>query len=169
MTYRLTVQQRCVLADCVRHALTGWLLTDPVIGHMARRIEYKSTTICGFSFSRFATAAMNQIGAAYHPRSPGSAAEFPLSIEEAAVIANDLEMETATDSEILVAGLIAAHSPLGQPQVCSRDWRTYTSALKTLGFSIDDDRPHWRHDVRECMRTFRKAVAASVSVQMAAE
>jgi hypothetical protein len=170
MAYKLTSAQRCVLADCVRSAITGWLLTDPVVGQMTRRMEYKATTICGFSFSRFATAAINHLGASYHPRSPGSAADFPLGIAEAAALANDVEMEMATDDQILAAGIIAAHSPLGQPEVCGRDWRTYTTMLSALGLSINDDCPDWRNEVRDGLRPFRKAVAATaVSVPIAAE
>src|SRR4051812_44369676 len=119
-TYRLTSAQRCVLADCVRSAITGWLLTDPVVGQMTRRMEYRATTILGFSFSRFATSAINHLGASYHPRSPGSAADFPLGIAEAVALAHDIEMEFATDDQLLAAGVIAAHSPLGQPEVCGR-------------------------------------------------
>jgi hypothetical protein len=170
MTYRLTSAQRCVLADCVRGALTGWLLTDPVVGQMTRRMEYKATTVMGFSFSRFVSAAIDQLGASYHPQSPGFAADFPLGIAEAVVLANNIELEMATESELSAAGIIAAHSPLGQPEVCGRDWRTYTSMLTALGLSINDDCPHWRDEVRDRLLTFRRAVAAAaVSIPVAAE
>jgi hypothetical protein len=146
------------------------LLTDPVVGQMARRMEYKATTICGFSFSRFATAAINELGASYHPRSPGSAADFPLGIAEAVALSHDIEMQMATDEQLHAAGLIAAHSPLGQPQVCGRDWRPYTAALEVMGLSIDDDCPDWRNEVRTYLHAFRRAVqTASVSDQLAAE
>jgi hypothetical protein len=58
MTYRLTSAQRCVLADCTRTALVGWLVTDPAVEGKARRIQYKATGILGFGFSRFVTMAV---------------------------------------------------------------------------------------------------------------
>lgn len=170
MAYRLTSAQRCVLADCVRSALVGWLLTDPHHGQAARRWQHKSTTILGFSFSRFVTMAMAEAGAEYRSVSPASRANFPLSISETCALATDIELEMATDNELLAAGIISAHSPLGQPEVCSRDWRIYTAALKALGLSIDDDRQLWRHEVRAICYAFRLAVqAASVSDHLAAE
>jgi hypothetical protein len=170
MTYHLTSQQRCVLSDCVRSALVGWLLTDPHHHQSARGWQYKATTVAGFSFSRFVTMAMNEAGSEYRPVSPASRANFPLGISETAALCNDIELEIAGDGELLAAGIIAAHSPFGQPSVCSRDWRTYTAALKALGLSIDDDRPNWRLEVRAILYGFRMAVqAASVSDHLAAE
>jgi len=124
MTFRLTSAQRCVLADCTRAAILGWMLTDPDVGQQARRLEYKATSILGFGYSRFANLAMNEIGADYRPRSTTPGIRFPLSIAEAFALANDIELEMATDDELHCAGLIAAYSPYGQPEVCSRDWRT---------------------------------------------
>ena len=77
MTYRLTSAQRCVLADCTRAALVGWLLTDPAVDRSARRIEYKATGILGFGFSRFVTMAMNEFGPGYRPGSVLSGDSLP--------------------------------------------------------------------------------------------
>jgi hypothetical protein len=170
MTYRLTSAQRCMLSDCVRGALMGWLLSDPHYSQSARRWQYKTTTVAGFSFSRFITMAMNEAGAEYRPVSFASKANFPLGISETAALCNDIELEIATDDELLAAGIIAAHSPYGQPSVGGRDWHAYTAALKALGLTIDDDRPSWRHEVRAHLYSFRMATAAaSVSDQIAAE
>src|SRR3954453_8605128 len=114
MAYRLTSAQRCILSDCVRSALAGWLLTDPHHGQDARRWQYKATTVLGFSFSRFASMAMNAAGVEYRPVSPASRANFPLSIKETVSLVNDIELEMSTDDELLAAGIIAAHSPYGQ-------------------------------------------------------
>jgi hypothetical protein len=161
MTYRLTSAQRCVLADCTRAALVGWLLTDPAVDRSARRIEYKATGILGFGFSRFVTMAMNEFGPGYRPGSVLSGIRFPLSIAEAAALANDIELEMATDDQLHAAGVIAAHSPYGQPEVCSRDWRTYVAMLAALGLSIDDEGCGWRDLVRDRLHLFRHAVAAA--------
>jgi hypothetical protein len=170
MTYRLTSAQRCVLADCTRTALVGWLVTDPAVEGKARRIQYKATGILGFGFSRFVTMAVTEFGAGYRPGSVLPGVHFPLSLAEAAALANDIELEMATDSQLHAAGVIAAHSPYGQPEVCSRDWRTYTSMLVALGLSMDDCQPTWREDVRDRLRLFRRAVAAAaVSDPAAAE
>lgn len=163
MSIRITSAQRCVLADCVRLALVGWLVTDPAIGQRARRLEHKATTILGFGFSRFATMTQNEFGIAYRPGSPVSRILFPLSIAEAAALANDIELELATDAQLVAAGILAAHSPYGQPEVCSRDWRSYVGVLAALGLSIDDDRPAWRDEVRSGLEPFRRAVAAASS------
>lgn len=172
MTYLLTSAQRCVLADCTRTALVGWLLTDPDVGQQARRLEHQATTILGFGFSRFAKMAMDEIGAAYRPRSITPGIVFPLSIAESFALANDIELEMATDDELHCAGLIAAYSPYGQPEVCSRNWRTHVAALAALGLTVDCPtlpRP-WRDLVRETLLPFRRAVAAaSVSDLVAAE
>ncbi|QQP94049.1 hypothetical protein IGS68_35145 (plasmid) [Skermanella sp. TT6] len=169
MAINLTTAQRDVLVDCVRAALLGWLVTDPAAGSTARRIEHKATTVTGFHFSRFASMAMSEIGATYHPRSPASASVFPLSISETAALANDLELHLATDDQIIAAGVIAAHNPLGQPCVGTRDWRTYVSLLTRLGLSLDDDRPDWRSDVHHLLQPFRRAVAAANLEPVAAE
>jgi hypothetical protein len=170
MTYRLTSAQRCVLADCTRTALVGWLVTDPAVEGKARRIQYKATGILGFGFSRFVMMAVTEFGADYRPGSVLPGVHFPLSLAEAAALANDIELEMATDGQLHAAGVIAAHSLYGQPEVCSRDWRTYTSMLVALGLSMDDYQPTWREDVRDRLRPFRRAVAAAaVSDPAAAE
>lgn len=169
MTFRLTSAQRCVLADCTRAAILGWLLTDPNVGQQARRLEHKATNIVGFGFSRFATMAMNEIGSDYRPQSVTPGIQFPLSIAEAFALANDVEMEMATTDELYCAGLIASYSPYGQPEVCSRDWRTHVAALAALGLSVDcPSLPRsWRDIVREQLRPFRRAVAAAaVTVEL---
>jgi hypothetical protein len=61
MTYRLTSAQRCVLADCTRAALVGWLLTDPAVDRSARRIEYKATGILGLKAWRVLRAEWQPI------------------------------------------------------------------------------------------------------------
>jgi hypothetical protein len=169
MTYRLTSAQRCVLADCTRTALVGWLLTDPDCDQIARRWEYKATTILGFSFSRFITQAIRHLGDDYRPGSVVPDCRFPLSIAEVSALANDIEMELATDDQLYAAGVMAAHSPYGQPEVCSRDWRTYVAMLDALGLSID--RPSgpegWRKIVRDRLQPFRRAVAAAYSTAAA--
>jgi hypothetical protein len=159
--YHLTSVQHCVLADCTRTAILGWLLTDPAVEQQARRLEYKATNILGFGFSRFATMAINQFGAGYRPRSVAQGVVFPLTIAECFALANDIEMEMATDIQLYAAGLIAAHSPYGQPEVCSRDWRTYVAMLAALDLSIDHAACGWRDLVRRRLRPFRCAVAAA--------
>ncbi|MGF7213037.1 hypothetical protein GGE65_007673 [Skermanella aerolata] len=165
MTCRLTSAQRCVLADCTRAAILGWLLTDPDVGQQARRLESKATSIAGFSFSRFAKMALAEFGEAYRPRSVTHGILFPLSIVEAFALAADIELEMATDDELASAGLIAAYSPYGQPEVCSRDWRIHVAALAALGLSVDcPTLPQpWRDIVREKLRPFRRAVAAAAA------
>jgi hypothetical protein len=172
MTFRLTSAQRCVLADNARAAILGWLLNDPDVGQQARRLEYKATGILGFGYSRFATMAMNEIGTEYRPRStPGVV--FPLSIAEAFALANDIELEMATDDELFCAGLMAAYSPYGQPEVCSRDWRTHVAALAALGLTVDcpplPDGGCWRDIICDRLSAFRRAVAAASSTLVAAE
>lgn len=173
MAFRLTSAQRCVLADCTRAAILGWLLTDPEVGQQARRLEHKATSILGFGYSRFATMAMNQIGSDYRPRSTTAGIVFPLTIAESFALANDIEMEMATDDELFSAGLIAAYSPYGQPEVCSRDWRTHVAALAALGLTVDcpplPDGGCWRDIVRDRLGAFRRAVAAASSTLVAAE
>src|SRR5918994_1109626 len=83
MPYRLTSAQRCVLADCVRTGLVGWLITCPVAGQRCRILQARATSVLGFGFSRFTTMAANHFGADYRPRRPGSTDTFPLSIAEA--------------------------------------------------------------------------------------
>jgi hypothetical protein len=165
MTYRLTSTQRRILADCVRAGLVGWLLTCPVAGQQCRLLQARSTTILGLSFSRFVTAAGNHFGRDYHPHCPGSAGMFPLSIEEACALANDIELEIATDDEIHAAALIAAHSPFAQPEIRGPDWHPYTGILAELGIGMDGD-PAWKQRVRDRLRAFRRHVAA---VHIAAE
>src|SRR5687768_10399741 len=109
--YHLTSAQRRVLADCTRAAIVGWLLTDPAVERKARRLEYRATGILGFGFSRFTTMAMTEFGADYRPGSVLPGVRFPLSIKEAAALANDIEMEMAADDQLHAAGVIAAHSP----------------------------------------------------------
>ena len=91
---------------------------------------------------------------------------FPLSIAEVSALANDIELELATDGQLYAAGIIAAHSPYGQPEVRSRDWRTYVAMLAALGLSIDHGPcpGGWRHLVRDRLQPFRRAAAASVTV-----
>jgi hypothetical protein len=168
MAYRLTSAQRCIMADCCRNALLGWLLTDAEISQKVRRIEYKSTTISGFSFSRFLDMASSEIGDDYRPHSVNRSVRFPLSIREVAALANDIELQLATDDELWAAGAIVAHSPYGAPEVCSRDWRAYVGALAALGLSIDDDRPDWREQVRTRLHGFRRDVAAAAVADLVA-
>lgn len=167
MAYRLTSSQRCVLADNVRATILGWLLTDPDVGQQARRLEYKATGILGFGFSRFAQMSINEIGATYRPRSTTHGVVFPLSIAESFALANDIELEMATGNELYCAGLIAAYSPYGQPEVCSRDWRTHVAALAALGLTVDcpalPDGGCWRDIVRDRLFAFRRAVAAAAA------
>lgn len=164
MAIRLTSAQRCLLAECVRGAMVGWLLTDPHASHKARRFEHKATSILGFGFFRFVNLCMVEFGPDYRPRSPASDSFFPLSIVEAAILANHVEMEMATDDELKSAGLVAAHSPYGQPSVGSRDWRTYVATMEVLGLFMDEERPDWRQDVRNHLRPFYEAVAAAHAV-----
>jgi hypothetical protein len=172
MPYRINFAQRCVLADCTRTAIPGWLLTDPAIDTKVRRIEYKATTILGFSFSRFASMAIDEIGGDYQAGSVVYGVKFPLSIAETFALANNIELEMATDEQLHAAGIIAAHSPYGQPEVCSRDWRTYVAMLAALGLSIDDDKvgpTGWRDHVRQRLEGFRHEVALAALPSVAAE
>ncbi|UEM07220.1 hypothetical protein JL101_030010 (plasmid) [Skermanella rosea] len=160
MAYRLTCTQRRLLADGVRAGLVGWLLTCPVAGRHCLLLRVRSTTILGFSFSRFVTAAANHFGRDYHPRSPGAAGTFPLSIEEACALANDVELEMATGEEIQAAALVVAHAPFAQPGIGGPDWHPYTTMLDRLGIDILDGDPAWKNRVRDCLRAFRRHVAA---------
>jgi hypothetical protein len=168
MAYRLTSAQRCMLSDCVRGALMGWLLSDPDVGPAARRIEHMATTIVGFSFSRFVDMAVAEIGGDYRPRSFVSNARFPLTVHETAALAAGIEMHMSSEDQIVAAGMIACHSPYGQPSVGTRDWRTYIAALAALGLSISDERPGWREEVRERLHAFRRAVAAAAVADLVA-
>ena len=161
---RITEAQRCLLADCTRSAIVGWLLTDPQTSQAARRIEHQVTSILGFSFSRFASAAIVQFGGDYRPQSVASDARFPASITEAAALANTIEMDLASPDDLKAAALIAAYSPYGQPEVGTRDWRTYVTALQAIGLWIDEGHPGWREDVEKCLSSFRQAVAAAATV-----
>jgi hypothetical protein len=168
MPYHLTSAQRCVLADSVRAGLLGWLLTCPVAGRQSRILEGKATNILGFGFSRFATLAATHFGKDYHPRCI-TGAEFPLSISEASALANDIELGFATPDQLRAAGLIAAFSPYGQPEVGSRDWRAYLTALDVIGLDLWGGDPTWKEQVTERLRPFRRAVAASAITTHAAE
>ena len=161
MTYRLTSAQRRILADGVRAGLVGWLLTCPVAGRHCLVLQARSTTILGFSFSRFVTAAGNHFGRDYHPRSPGAPGMFPLSIEEACALANDVELEMATGDEIHAAALVSAHAPFAQPGIGGADWLPYTAMLDWLGIVILDGDPAWKIQVRHRLSTFRRHVTAS--------
>lgn len=166
MAIRLTVAQRLVLADCTRTALVGWLVTDPSIGQKARRLEHQATTIAGFSFSRFASAALQAFGASYHARSPaGPDRDFPLSIETAIALANDLELDLADAQQLHAAALIAAFSPYGQPEVGTRDWRTFVSTLNALGVFMDEGHPAWRAEVSATLSPFRASVLATMAAE----
>jgi hypothetical protein len=158
-----------MLAECVRGAIVGWLVTCPQAGQIARRIQYQATTVSGFSFSRFTHHAIRAFGHDYQPVCPGTNRPFPLSISEAVALANDLEMELANDDEIYAAGLIAAHSPFGQPQVCSAEWRSYVGVMRALDVPFLDGDPTWKAKVRDRLRPFRRAVAAAQSMLLAAE
>ena len=61
MRFRLTSAQRCLLAECTRGALVGWLLTDPHASQAARRMQHKAKSILGFGFSRFIEMAMTRL------------------------------------------------------------------------------------------------------------
>jgi hypothetical protein len=166
---RLTSDQKLLLAECVRNALAGWLVvTCPRSRPVALRIQSQFTTIAGFSFSRFIHAATRAFGPGYHPTCPGTGREFPLSIVEAVALANDVELELASDDELFAAALIAAHSPYGQPQVGSTDWKTYVAAMRAIDVPFLDGDPTWKSKVRDRLRPFRRAVA-SVSTPLAAE
>jgi hypothetical protein len=165
---RLTVDQKLLLAECVRSAIVGWLVTCPRSRQTALRMQSQFTTFSGFSFSRFIHAAGRAFGTTYHPTCPGTGREFPLSIAEAVALANDIELELASDDEIYAAGLIAAHSPCAQPEVCSADWRTYVAAMRALDVPFLDGDPTWKAKVRDRLRPFRRVVA-SVSTPLAAE
>ena len=165
MATRLTSAQRCVLADCTRSAILGSLLMDPQVQTKARRVEHMATTITGFSFSRFADMAINEIGADYRPGSDAPGIRFPLTLAETVALANDIELEMATDEQLHCAGIIAARSPFGQPKICSREWRTYIAMLASLKLTMDDDAApvSWRDLVRDRLLPFRRAVAAAAS------
>jgi hypothetical protein len=166
MTCSLTSAQRRILAECVRAGLVGWLLTCPVAGRHCLVLQARSTTILGFSFSRFVTAAATHFGRDYRPRSPGAAGMFPRSIEEACALANDVELEMATGDEIQAAALIAAHAPFAQPAIGGPDWHPDTALLDRLGIDILDGDPAWKSRVRDRLRAFRRHV---IAVHAAAE
>jgi hypothetical protein len=164
MAIRLTSAQRCVLADSTRAAVLGWLINDPQVQVRALRIANKATTIGGFSFSRFADMAIAEIGGDFRPGSSTPdlrLLRFPLSLTEVVALANDIELEIATDDEMYCAGLIVAHSPYGQPAIGSPEWRNYLSVTKALKLPIDYDASDWREIVRDRLRAFRRAVAAA--------
>ena len=161
MAYHLTSAQRCVLADCVRTGLVGWLITCPVAGQQCRLLQARATGILGFGFSRFATMAAHHLGSGYRPRCPGSAASFPLSIAETAALANDVELDFATDDQLHAAALVAARSPYAQPEVRGRDWRTYVTLLAEVGIDPWVGDPTWKEQVGDRLRAFRRAAAAS--------
>jgi hypothetical protein len=151
----LTTVQRLVLVDCMRLGLTGWLTTCPRAGTAARRLRRRSTTAAGFQFSRFASLAMAAFGCDYRPRCVGTGREFPLSILEAVVLANDLELDLATADQIQAAAVLASHCAYAQPETDSYVWRHYTAALSVLGLSMMGGDPGWRATVRERLREFR--------------
>jgi hypothetical protein len=161
MPYRLTSAQRCVLADCVRTSLVGWLITCPVAGQRCRILQARATTVLGFGFSRFTTMVATHFGADYQPRRPGSTDTFPLSIAETAALANDVELGFATDDQLHAAAVIAAHSPYAQPEIRGRDWRTYVTLLAEIGIDPWTADPAWSREVRDRLRPFRRAVAAA--------
>jgi hypothetical protein len=164
MPYRLTSAQRRVLADCVRTGLVGWLITCPVAGQRCRILQARATSLPGFGFSRFTTMAVTHFGSDYRPRRPGSTDTFPLSIAEAAALANDVELEMAGDDQLHAAALIAAHSPYAQPEVKGRDWRTYVTMLAEIGIDPWAGDPAWGREVRDRLRPFRRAVAVSRAI-----
>jgi hypothetical protein len=124
------------------------------------RLQGQFTTHAGFSFSRFAHAATAAFGGDYRPTCPGTGSEFPLSISESISLANDIELGLANDDEIFAAGLLAAHSPLGQPQVGSSEWRTYVAAMRVLNVAFLDGDPDWKTKVRDRLTVFRRHVAS---------
>jgi hypothetical protein len=160
MSYTITVEQRCLLADCVRTGLVGWLITCPVAGQQCRILQARATTMTGFSFCRFVGLAAVHFGKDYRSHRPGSPATFPLSIEEAAALANDVELGFATADQLFAAALVAAHSPFAQPEVKGRDWRTYNAMLAGIGIDPWAGDPTWSRQVRDRLRPFRRAVAA---------
>lgn len=164
MPYRLTSAQRLLLADCVRTSLVGWLITCPVAGQRCLLLQARATSLPGFGFSRFTTMVASYFGSDYRPRRPGSAGTFPLSIAEAAALANDVELEMAGNDQLHAAALIAAHSPYAQPGIKGRDWRTYVTLLAEVGIDPWIGDPTWSREVRERLRTFRRAVAASYAI-----
>ena len=153
-----------MLADCVRTGLVGWLITCPAAGLTARRLQRQATTATGFSFPRFASLAA-AFGPGYRPRSPGSGSAFPLSVTEAAALANDIELELAGDDQVRAAALIAAHSPYAQPEVGSREWRSYAALLERLGIDTMAGDPGWRAAVRDRLRAFRRRVAQAQAAE----
>ena len=160
MTQQLTVEQRELLAECVRMGLVGWLVTCPVAGRQCPLIQSKATTVAGFSFSKFIGMASAAFGRDYRPYAPGSTHTFPLSIEEAVALANDLELGFATHDQLHAAGQIAARCPYSQPQVRGRDWRSYVDALAALGIDPWEASPTWVSSIRDRLRPFLRAVAA---------
>ena len=161
MPYRLTSVQRWVLADCVRTGLVGWLITCPVAGPRCRILQARATSVLGFGFSRFTTMAAAHFGSDYRPHRPGSTDTSSLSIAETTALANDVELGFATDNQLHAAALIAAHSPYAQPEVRGRDWRAYVTMLAEIGIDPWAGDPAWGREVRDHLRPFRRAVAAS--------
>jgi hypothetical protein len=159
MPYRLTSAQCCVLADCVRAALVGCLITCPVAGQRCRILQARATSVLGSGFSRFTTPAANHFGSDYRPCRPGSTDTFPLSTAEAAALANDVELEMAGDDQ-LHAALIAAHSPYAEPEIWGWDWYTYVTLLSDIGINPWTADPTWGREIRDRLRPFRRAVAA---------
>ena len=157
--HNLTTAQRLVLADCMRLGLIGWLTTCPWAGTTACRLRRQSTTTAGFQFSRFASTAIAAFGCDYRPRCFGTGREFPLSILEAVVLANDLELDLATADQIQAAAVLAAHCVYAQPETDSYAWRHYTAVLSVLGLSMMGGDPGWRATVRERLREFRGLLA----------
>jgi hypothetical protein len=104
----------------------------------------------------------------YRPRS-ATGAEFPVSITKASALANDIELGFATPDQLYAAGLVAAFSPYGQPEVGSRDLRTYRAALDAIGLDPWGGDPTWKEQVADRRRPFRRAVAASAVTHRAAE
>src|SRR3954451_646215 len=160
LSRRLTVDQRLLLAKCVRGAIVGWMITCPQAGQISRRIQYQSTTAAGFSFSRFSHHAIQAFGAGYQPLCPGTNRPFPLSISEGIALANDLELDLADDDQIWAAALVAAHAAFGQPEVCSPSWRIYVGAMSAVGVAWLDGDPDWKTKVRNRLKVFRRHVAS---------
>lgn len=150
MGFRITAPQRRLLADWTRTALVGWLITDPNCFEAAFRWQYRSTTVLGFSFPQFFEHALDGIGHEYRPGRGNPGFEFPLSIIETAVLANNVEAGLATEDQLYAAAVIVAYSPYCQPQVGSREWTAYRLTLEALGLSIHD--PDSLFDWREVVR-----------------
>jgi hypothetical protein len=70
MAYCLTSAQRLLLADCIRTALVGWLITCPLAGQRCRILEARATSLLGFGFPRFTTMAARHFGPTTGPAAP---------------------------------------------------------------------------------------------------